>query len=147
MPVCVTENCLQSADVHDWFLLVIFIIVTQYSFILYLATIRSSAYSYQHYDPEYVCVCVVVINCEETHWAVCQIATSQSYDSPQNKFNPSGSVTQPLKQNKLTYTKKKNTHMRCRRDTNKYLKTTGRSFCSIGDTTKLNYICFCLRCK
>ena len=107
MPVCVTENCLQSADVHDWFLLVIFIIVTQYSFILYLATIRSSAYSYQHYDPEYVCVCVVVINCEETHWAVCQIATSQSYDSPQNKFNPSGSVTQPLKQNKLTYTKKK----------------------------------------
>lgn len=35
---------------------------------------------------------------------MCQIATSQSYDSPQNKFNPSGSVTQPLQPSKLTHT-------------------------------------------
>lgn len=30
---------------------------------------------------------------KETRWAVCQTATSQSYDRPQNKFNPSGSVS------------------------------------------------------
>ena len=32
------------------------------------------------------------------------MATSQSYDSPQNKFNPSGSVRQPLEPNTHTHT-------------------------------------------
>lgn len=133
-----------SANVHDWFLchihhlypIFFHFISCNYPF---LCTQLSALWSW-------VCVsvCVVVINCKEIHWAVCQIATSQSYDSPQNKFNPSGSVTQPLKQNKLTYTQK-NTHMHPSKLTHLDPGQIQRrmcclSFCSIGDTTKLNYI-------